>query len=159
MGVITKTHEFPIPVGPSRMFRAMGDTKTNLIPQLLTDKIKSVEFVGDGGVGTIRTTYFADGSPVKFVKHRMDEIDEANHFCKFTLIEHDFNDDKLESIVHEVKLDASADGGSICKLSNHYHTKGDYVPKDEDIKAGEEQDKAIQVALVEHLVANPHLYA
>ncbi|CAM8973710.1 unnamed protein product [Rhodiola kirilowii] len=159
MGVITKSHEFPIPVEPSRMFKAMGDTKNNLLPTLLPEKIKSVEFVGDGSVGTIRTTHFADGSPVKYVKHKMDEIDEANHYCKYTLIEHDFKDDKLESIVHEVKLDASGDGGSICKLSNHYHTKGDYVPKDEDIKAGEEQDKAIQVAIVEHLVANPNLYA
>ncbi|CAM8962636.1 unnamed protein product [Rhodiola kirilowii] len=158
MGVITKNYEFPIPVAPSRMFKAMGDTKNNLIPTLLPDKIKSVEFVGNGGVGTIRTTYFADGSPVKFVKHRMDEIDEANFYCKFTMIEHDFNDENLESMVHEVKLEASADGASICKLYNHYHTKGDYVPKDEDVKAGEEQDKAIQVALVEHLVANLDLY-
>ncbi|CAM8973723.1 unnamed protein product [Rhodiola kirilowii] len=39
-------------------------------------------------VGTIRTTHFADGSPVKYVKHKMDEIDEANHYCKYTLIEH-----------------------------------------------------------------------
>ena len=137
----------------------MGDSKANLVPKLLPNKIKNVEYVGDGGVGTIRTTYFPDGSPVKYVKHRIDEVDEANYYVKFTLIEHDFNDEKLESIVHEVKLDASGNGGSICKLSNHYHTKGDYVPKDEDIKAGEEQDKAIQVAIVEHLVANPDLYA
>uniref|UniRef100_A0A7N0R9W4 Bet v I/Major latex protein domain-containing protein n=1 Tax=Kalanchoe fedtschenkoi TaxID=63787 RepID=A0A7N0R9W4_KALFE len=159
MGVITKSYEFPIPVAPSRMFKAMGDTKNNLVPTLLPSKIKSIEFAGDGGAGTIRTTYFADGSPVKYVKHRIDEVDEANNFCKFTLVENDFGDDKLESIVHEVKLEASGDGGSICKLSNHYHTKGDYVPKDEEIKAGEDEDKAIHVAIIEHLVANPDLYA
>lgn len=61
MGIITKSHEFAIPVAPSRMFKAMGDTKSNLVPQLLSDRIKNVDYVGDGGAGTIRTTYFVDG--------------------------------------------------------------------------------------------------
>ncbi|CAM8973711.1 unnamed protein product [Rhodiola kirilowii] len=159
MGVITNSYEFAIPVAPSRMFKAMGDTKNNLVPTLMPHIIKSIEFVGDGGVGTIKITNFVDASPVKYVKHRIDEIDEENYYCKITLIEGDFGNDNVESVVQEVKLEASADGGSICKLSNHYHTKGDYVPKEEDIKIGEEQDKAIQVAIVGHLVANPHLYA
>uniref|UniRef100_A0A7N0RA00 Bet v I/Major latex protein domain-containing protein n=1 Tax=Kalanchoe fedtschenkoi TaxID=63787 RepID=A0A7N0RA00_KALFE len=161
MGVISNTYEFTVPVAPSRMFKAMGDTKNNLIPTLMPHIIKSIEFVGDGGVGTIKITNFVDASPVKYVKHRFDEIDEENYYCKFTLFEGDFGDDydKLDCIVHEVKLEASGDGGSICNLSNHYHTKGEFVPKEEDIKVGEEQDKAIHVALVEHLVANPHLYA
>ncbi|KAF7847550.1 hypothetical protein BT93_L2851 [Corymbia citriodora subsp. variegata] len=62
MGVTTYTQEFTTPVAPSRMFMALIIDSHNLIPKIAPQGIKSIEFVeGDGGVGSIKVTNFAEG--------------------------------------------------------------------------------------------------
>ncbi|KAF6141285.1 hypothetical protein GIB67_024369 [Kingdonia uniflora] len=76
---------------------------------------------------------------LKYKKHRTDEIDIENHFCKHTLIEGDVLADKLDSIVFEAKFEASSDGGCIAKITSHNHCKGDVEIKEEEIKGGKEK--------------------
>ena len=59
------------------------------------------------------------GSRFKFVKYKIDEIDENNCTCKYSLIDGDMLGDKLETIKYEVKFEASGEG-SVCKSSSHY---------------------------------------
>ena len=63
------------------------------------------------------------GSRFKFVKYKIDEVDENNCTCRYSLIDGDMLGDKLETIKYEVKFEAFGEG-SVCKSSSHYHMKG-----------------------------------
>ncbi|XP_050258777.1 major strawberry allergen Fra a 1-3-like [Quercus robur] len=115
----------------------------HLVPKIMPQFIKSIEFVeGDGGVCSIKKTTLAEGTSFKYLKHRIDALDADNCMCNYTLIEGDVLGDKLESISYEFKFE-SAGGGSVCKITSHYQTKGDYNVKEEDIK--EAKDKHMEV--------------
>ncbi|GMY16986.1 major strawberry allergen Fra a 1.04-like [Fagus crenata] len=159
MGVTTFTQEFTTPVAPARMFKALILDSHNLIPKLMPQSIKSIEFIeGDGGVGSIKKTTFAEGSHFQYLKHKIDALEAENCVCKYTLIEGDVLGDKLESIFYEVKFE-SAGGGSVCKMISHYHTKGDFELKEEDIKEGKDKAMGLYKVVEEYLLANPNVYA
>lgn len=62
MGVTTIHQEFTTPVPPSRMFKALILDSHNLIPKLMPQAIKSIEYIhGDGGPGSIKQTNLAEG--------------------------------------------------------------------------------------------------
>ncbi|KAF5455312.1 hypothetical protein F2P56_024905, partial [Juglans regia] len=132
---------------------------TKLVPQ----SIKSIEFIqDDGGVGSIKQTNFPKGSHFKYLKHKIDDLDADNLVCKYTLIEGDVLGDKLESISYEVKMEASGSGsgsGSVCKMTSHYHTKGEFVINEEDIKDGKDKALGLYKVVEEYLLANPNVYA
>ncbi|XWS53563.1 hypothetical protein CRYUN_Cryun10bG0012200 [Craigia yunnanensis] len=74
--------------------------------------VQSIEITeGDGGAGSIRQINFAEGSQVKYIKNRINELDENNSSYKYSLIEGDGLMDKLDKITYEVKFEATADGG------------------------------------------------
>ena len=98
------------------------------------------------------------GSQFNYVKHRIDEIDNANFTYGYSLIEGDALTDKLEKISYEIKLVASPDGGSILKSTSKYHTKGDHEIKEEQIKAGKEKAAGLFKAVEGYLLANPDAY-
>ncbi|KAK9280926.1 hypothetical protein L1049_003817 [Liquidambar formosana] len=159
MGVTTFTQEFTTPVAPSRMFKALILDSHNLIPKLMPQSVKSMEFIeGDGGVGSIKQTHFPEGSHFKFLKHKIDALDTKNYVCKYTLIEGDVLGDKLESIAYEIKFEASG-GGCVCKMTSHYHTKAGIELKEEEIKAGKDKAMGLYKTVEEHLLANPDVYA
>ncbi|KAF7849544.1 hypothetical protein BT93_L0647 [Corymbia citriodora subsp. variegata] len=160
MGVTTYTQEFTTPVAPSRMFMALIIDSHNLIPKIAPQGIKSIEFVeGDGGVGSIKVTNFAEGGHLKFLKHKIDALDTENMMCKYTLIEGDVIFDKIESVVYEVQFSTSGNGGCVCKMTSEYHTKGDMELKEEDIKQGKEKAMGLYKVVEEYLMANPNVYA
>lgn len=98
------------------------------------------------------------GSHFKYLKQKIDALDVDNFVCKYTLIEGDVLGDKLESISSEVKFEASG-SGSVCKMTSHYHTKGDFVLKEEEIKAGKDKAIGLYKVVEEHLLSNPNVYA
>ncbi|XP_059625630.1 major strawberry allergen Fra a 1-3-like [Cornus florida] len=160
MGVTTYTQEDACSVAPSRMFKALILDSHNLIPKIAPQSIKSIEFVhGDGGVGSIKQTNFPDAAPFKYVKHRIDALDTANFSSKYTVIEGDVLGDKLDSITYEAKIEAGPGGGSVCKLTSYYHTKGDIEIKPEELKAGKDKATEMFKKVEEHLLAHPQLYA
>ncbi|KAA8536503.1 hypothetical protein F0562_028981 [Nyssa sinensis] len=116
MAVTSITQEFTTPIAPARMFKALILDSHNLVPKLMPQSIKSVEFVeGDGGVGSIKQTNFTDGSHFKYLKHRIDTLDKDN--C--------------------------VNGGCFCKMTSEYHAKAGVELKEEEIKEG--KDKAMAV--------------
>ncbi|KAF8394615.1 hypothetical protein HHK36_020829 [Tetracentron sinense] len=160
MGVTSYTQEFTTPVAPARMFKALILDSHNLIPKLMPQGIKSIEFVeGDGGVGSIKQTNFPEGGHFKYLKHKTDALDVENLVCKYTLIEGDVLMDKLDSIAYEVKFEASGHGGCVCKMTSEYHTKAGVEIKEEDIKEGKDKAMGMYKVVEAYLVANPDVYA
>ncbi|XP_030463073.1 major allergen Pru ar 1-like [Syzygium oleosum] len=160
MDITTFTQEFTAPIAPSRMFKALILDSHNLIPKIAPQGIKSIEFIeGDGGVGSIKQTNFADGGHLKCLKHKIDTLDCDNLVCKYTLIEGDVIFDKIEFVVYEVKFEASSNGGCVCKMSSEYHAKAGVELKEEDIKQGKEKAMGLYKVVEEYLSANPDAYA
>ncbi|OWM88127.1 major allergen Pru ar 1-like [Punica granatum] len=158
MGVTTYTQEFKTPVAPAKMFKALIVDSHNLIPKVAPQGIKSIDFIeGDGGVGSIKQTNFADGGHIKWLKHRIDAIDVEKLVCKYTLIDSDISFDKIEKVVYEVKFEA-ADGGCVCKMTSEYHTKEGVELKEEEIKQGKDKAMGLYKVVEEYLLANPDAY-
>ncbi|KAF6176782.1 hypothetical protein GIB67_020504 [Kingdonia uniflora] len=89
------------------------------------------------------------------VKNRVDVLDQDSYVYKYSVVE---GNDKFESNSFQVKLEASGDGGSICKISGEFKTKGDGVPNEEEIKAVEEGIVKMFKAVEGYLIANPNAY-
>ncbi|XP_019181544.1 PREDICTED: pathogenesis-related protein STH-2-like [Ipomoea nil] len=161
MGVATYTHEVATSVAAPRMFKALYVDSDNLLPKVMPQIIKSIEIVhGNGsGAGTIKKMNFHEGDNLKYVKHKIEVVDVDNLICKYSLVEGDVMGDKLESVDYEAKIEASGNGGCVCKNTIKYHTKGDYVLKEEEIKEG--ADKAMELFKVveQYLLANPSVCA
>ncbi|KAK7853497.1 major allergen pru ar 1 [Quercus suber] len=138
MGVFTYEAETTTVIPPARLFKAFVLDADNLIPKIAPQAIKSSQF--------------------NYVKHRIDEIDNANFTYGYSLIEGDALTDKLEKISYEIKLVASPDGGSILKSTSKYHTKGDHEIKEEQIKAGKEKAAGLFKAVEGYLLANTDAY-
>uniref|UniRef100_A0A5B6YZ61 Putative major allergen Pru ar 1 n=1 Tax=Davidia involucrata TaxID=16924 RepID=A0A5B6YZ61_DAVIN len=152
MGVTTCDTELTSSIPPAKMFKAF-------VLDALPHAIKSTEILeGDGGPGTIKLITFGEGSQFKSVKHRVDGIDKENFTYSYSIIEGDALMGMLESINYEIKIVASPDGGSICKTSSKYHTKGDAKITEEHIKSGKEKASGMFKAVEAYLLANPNAY-
>ncbi|BBG93136.1 MLP-like protein 423 [Prunus dulcis] len=159
MGVFTYTDESTSVIPPPRLFKALVLEADTLIPKIAPQSVKSAEIVeGDGGVGTIKKISFGEGSHYSYVKHRIDGLDKDNFVYSYSLVEGDALSDKVEKISYEIKLVASADGGSIIKSTSNYHTTGDVEIKEEDVKAGKEKATGLFKLIENYLVANPDAY-
>ncbi|XWS38987.1 hypothetical protein CRYUN_Cryun18bG0011200 [Craigia yunnanensis] len=160
MGVTTYSDEYTSPIPPARLFKALIVDSHNLIPKLMPLAVQRIEITeGDGGAGSIRQINFAEGSQVKCIKNRIDELDEKNFSYKYSLIEGDGLMDKLDKITYEVKFEATADGGSKNKMISTYYTKGDFVLTEEEIKTGKEKALAMYKVVEGYLIQNPDAYA
>ncbi|KAE8685762.1 Pathoproteinsis-related protein 10.5 [Hibiscus syriacus] len=59
-------------------------------------------------------------SQFKYMKQKVEALDEENFAYTYSVIEGDALMDKLEKITYATKLEASPDGGSVCKTSSTY---------------------------------------
>ncbi|CAN4095987.1 unnamed protein product [Withania somnifera] len=160
MGVTTFTQEITSPITPIRLFKALIVDSKSLIPKLLPQFVQSVDLLqGDGGAGSIEQVNFTKGSPFKFVKHRIDELDKENMVCKYTMVEGDALGENLDSISYEIKFEESNEGSCICKMTTNYYGNGDFVAKEEDVKAGKDSAMGIYKAVETYLIQKPNLYA
>ncbi|KAL8484910.1 hypothetical protein ACS0TY_027274 [Phlomoides rotata] len=159
MGVINHEMEVVSSIPPSRLFKAFILDGDNLVPKVVPGIHKSLEVQGDGGAGTIKSITFNDASPIKSVKHLVDEIDEVHYVYKYSVIEGDALGDALDKISYVVKFEAGPDGGSIVKTTSTYHTKkDDFHITEEMMKDGKEKVMGLFHAVEAHLHANPHEY-
>ncbi|KAK9282423.1 hypothetical protein L1049_005340 [Liquidambar formosana] len=160
MGVTSFTQEIACSVPPARIFKALILDSHNLIPKLMPQAIKSIDIIqGDGGAGSIKQINFAEGSHFKYMKHRIDSLDEENLSCKYTLIEGDVLMDKIESVAYELTFEASSNGECICKMRSEYHGLGDSEIKEEDITAGKGRAVGMYKVVEAYLFENPGAYA
>ncbi|XP_030454857.1 major allergen Pru ar 1-like [Syzygium oleosum] len=156
MGVVTFAQELESPIASDRLFKALMLDSHVLFPKLMPQYIKSIDLVnGDGGVGSVRQTNFAQESLLKYAKHRIDEMDAVNFRCKYTLIEGDILSDGLKSVVYEIEFVDDGNGGSICRMSSDYCLDRDIELRDEDIEAGKDRAMELYRAVEAYLLANP----
>lgn len=102
---------------------------------------------------------FFAGYQVKYVKNRIDSIDPEKFLYTYSLVDGDGLLDKLESVLYEVEFLAGPDGGSINKMKSTYHTKGEIVLSEEEIKAGKEKAVGMYKVVEGYLLQNPDAYA
>ncbi|MBA0612569.1 hypothetical protein Godav_013163 [Gossypium davidsonii] len=159
MGVFTYESEIVTAIPPAKMFKACildGDT---LIPQILPQAFKSVEYIeGNGEAGSIKKVTFGEGSQFKYMKQKVEAVDKDKFVYIYSVIEGDALMDKLEKITYETKLETSPDGGSVCKTTSKYYTIGEFELKEEGIKAGKEKALGMFKAIEAYLLANPNAY-
>ncbi|KAK3418037.1 hypothetical protein EUGRSUZ_H04018 [Eucalyptus grandis] len=61
MGIINYSREITSVIAPSRMFKALVLESHNILPMIVPEGIKSVEFIeGEGGVGSIKKTNYGE---------------------------------------------------------------------------------------------------
>ncbi|GKV50398.1 hypothetical protein SLEP1_g57104 [Rubroshorea leprosula] len=150
------TTEFP----PALMFNAfVSEDKFHIhnfdVSEIILS-IQNVEFIeGDGGAGSIKKITFKEGSEVKYVKQKIEAIDEENFSVNYIIIEGEALMNNLEKISYDIKFIAASDGGSICNISSSKHyTFGDIYIKEEDIKAEKKRALGLIKALEAYLMAN-----
>ncbi|KZV51050.1 major allergen Pru ar 1-like [Dorcoceras hygrometricum] len=88
--------------------------------------------------GSIKQINFAQGGNFKSLKHYVDELDEESLVYKYTLIE-------AEALVY--------------KLTNTYYTVGDFMLKEDEVKAGKEKVIGMYKAVEAYILQNPQPYA
>ncbi|CAK9160651.1 unnamed protein product [Ilex paraguariensis] len=94
-----------------------------------------------------------------FVKYRIDELNEKTYTYNYTLVGGDSMEAKLQKITYEIKFEQASDGGSISRVTSNYYTDGDFVLKEEDIKAGKEKVMAMYKVVEAYLLQNPDAYS
>ncbi|KAK6161482.1 hypothetical protein DH2020_004863 [Rehmannia glutinosa] len=159
MAITTFTYEHSSPIPPSRIFKASIVDSHNWIPKLMPQAIKSIEIIhGDGDTLRFKLFIHYAGSPFKYVKYRVDELNEETFTYGYTIVEGDSLVNKLEKITYYVKFEPSPDGGTISKVTSIYHTVGDFTLKEEEAKAGKERVVAMYKAVEAFLIQNPDAY-
>ncbi|XP_022868870.1 pathogenesis-related protein STH-2-like [Olea europaea var. sylvestris] len=159
MGISNYFHELKTNVSHKRLFKALITDNHDVLPKV-SPSIKSIETIeGDGGAGSVKKTNFSEseGSHFKHMKTKVDSLDKENYVAKFTLVEGDALGDELEKVCYEMKFEDSKDGGCVLKITSEYHSKGDVVPKEEDIKAAQEHTMGLYKSCADYLIANPHV--
>ncbi|XP_022868863.1 pathogenesis-related protein STH-2-like [Olea europaea var. sylvestris] len=155
MGISNYFHELKTNVSPKRLFKALITDNHDVLPKV-SPSIKSIETIeGDGGAGSVKKKQtFLN---LKNMKTKVDSLDKENYVAKFTLVEGDALGDELEKVCYEMKFEDSKDGGCVLKITSEYHSKGDIVPKEEDIKAAQEHTMELYKSCADYLIANPHV--
>ncbi|XP_022761238.1 major allergen Pru av 1-like [Durio zibethinus] len=166
MGVFTYESEVVTSIPPAKMFKACILDGDKLIPKVVPQAFKSVEYIeGNGEPGSIKKVTFGEGylifaflyagSQFNHVKQKIEALDKENFVYSYSIIEGDALMNTLEKITYETKLEPSAAGGSICKTTSKYYTIGDLQLKEEEIKAGKEKASGMFKAIEAYLLANP----
>ncbi|GMJ02089.1 MLP-like protein 423 [Hibiscus trionum] len=159
MGVFTYESEIITAIPPGKMFKACILDGDNLIPKVVPQAFKSVKYIqGNGEPGSIKKVTFGEGSQFKYMKQKVEAVDEENFAYTYSVIEGDALMNKLEKITYETKMEASPDGGSVCKTTSKYYTIGDFELKEEGIKAGKEKALGMFKAIEAYLQSNPDAY-
>ncbi|EEF45608.1 major allergen Pru ar 1 [Ricinus communis] len=159
MGIVSHENEVATAIPPAKMFKVFVLDADNTIPKILPQAIKSIEIIeGNGGPGTIKKTTFAEGSEVKYIKHKTEAIDQDHFIYNYSAIGGDPWMDTLDKISYETKMVPSPDGGSICKSITKYYPKGDSQIDVDQIKAAEEKALGMFKVVEAYILANPDAF-
>ncbi|GAB4830019.1 hypothetical protein Ancab_019663 [Ancistrocladus abbreviatus] len=160
MGVKTYSQEIESPVAAARLFKAFCLDNHNVFPKLMPESFKSIEFVEGTSVkvGSVRQFNFSDGYQHKTAKNKIDELDLANFYCKYTTTGGHMVDGKYECLVSETKFYPKG-SGCVCKMTIHVHPLLGTEFNEEEAKMGQEEMKKMFKVVEEYLIANPDAYA
>ncbi|XP_065859594.1 major allergen Pru ar 1-like [Euphorbia lathyris] len=155
MGILNFETEIVCKHPPSTMFKTLIFNFTELVTKAIPQVYKSLEVLGDGGVGTIRKVHFGEGILLKYMEERVDSIDEENLTYSSTILEGD--EKGIEKIVNDFKFEESPDGGTIIKKQNRYYTVGDYKLDEEEINKVKQTSLGLFIILEDYMLANPDI--
>ncbi|KAK4374194.1 hypothetical protein RND71_004871 [Anisodus tanguticus] len=156
MGVTTCTQDIATLVDPARVFKPLVLDADNLVPKLMSQAVKNFETVECDG--WIKKMNFVEGYPIKYLKHKIHAIDDKNMVIKYSLTEGEVLGENLEHISYDVRFEGSENGGCIYKTMSEYHTNGDFIVKEEEIKEGKEKAVELVKVVEAHLLSNPSAY-
>ncbi|CAH9082599.1 unnamed protein product [Cuscuta epithymum] len=160
MGVSAYTDVAKSPIAAHRLFQAFYVDSHNLFPKVLPQVFSKIDLIpGQGGAPTIKLIQYRDGDQVKCMKNEITELDANKLVCKNRIVEGNMIGDEIETICYDVKFEANSGGGCTCTTKIEYHTKGDFVINEEEMKKAEEKSKGIFEAVQAYLTAHPDLYA
>lgn len=92
---------------------------------------------------------------MKPAKHRIEEVDEANHVYKYSVIEGGVLGEDIESVTYVFKFESGGEGGCAVKISATYHPKvEEHDTIKEKIEKVKESTKGFFHALEAHLHAH-----
>ncbi|MED6124482.1 Pathoproteinsis- protein 10 [Stylosanthes scabra] len=155
MGVVTQEYATPAAVPPTRLFKAMSLDFHNLFPKIV-EPIQSIEFTqGDGAAGTIKKLTVLEGGEIKYVLHRVDEIDAEKFVYNFSIIGGTGLAETLEKVQFKSQLVEAPNGGSLRKVHVQFFTKGDANMSEDDLKAAQAKVEGLVKVVEAFLLANP----
>ncbi|KAM7259165.1 hypothetical protein ACFE04_014906 [Oxalis oulophora] len=160
MGAFTFSDEVSSTVSADRLFKALILDGDNLMPKVLPQAIKSIDVVEGvrGESGSITKTTLIEGTETKFLKHRVEVLDKEKMKYSYTLIEGEDLNEKIESIFYEVKIEASADGGSKVTNTVTYNTKAETEITEKEIEPAKLKAMAVFKAVEDYLLKNSEAY-
>nr|CAB03716.1 major allergen [Daucus carota] len=154
MGAQSHSLEITSSVSAEKIFSGIVLDVDTVIPKAAPGAYKSVDVKGDGGAGTVRIITLPEGSPITSMTVRTDAVNKEALTYDSTVIDGDILLGFIESIETHLVVVPTADGGSITKTTAIFHTKGDAVVPEENIKFADEQNTALFKAIEAYLIAN-----
>nr|ADL32664.1 PRP-like protein [Daucus carota] len=154
MGVQKHEQEITSSVPAEKMFHGLILDIDNVLPKAAPGAYKNVEIKGDGGVGTIKHITLPEGGPVTTMTQRTDGLDKKNCTIDYSYIDGDILMGFIDKIENHLSVVPNADGGSTTKTTAIFHTKGDAVVPEENIKYAEAQNTMLFKAVEAYLIAN-----
>ncbi|KAL8121538.1 dau c 1 isoallergen Dau c 1.0301 [Apium graveolens] len=154
MGLQKHEQEITSSVSAEKMFKGLILDVDNILPKAAPGAYKNVEIKGDGGVGTIKNITLPDGSPITTMTLRTDGLDKKAFTIDYSIIDGDVLLGFIEKIENHLSVVPTADGGSTTKTTTTFHTKGDAVVPEENIKYADAQNEMLFKAVEAYLIAN-----
>ncbi|PPS04125.1 hypothetical protein GOBAR_AA16535 [Gossypium barbadense] len=131
MGVFTYKSVVITASLPAKMFKACIINGDTLIPKIVPQAFNSVEYIeGNGEAGSIKKVTFGKESQFKYMKQKVEAIDNENFVCIYNVVE----------------------------ATSKYYTIGDLELKEEGIKAGKDKALGIFKAIEAYILENPNAY-
>ncbi|KAI5659629.1 hypothetical protein M9H77_28422 [Catharanthus roseus] len=114
MATETFTHEFHTSIAPEKAFKCFIVDMAKTFPKIIPNAINSIENEPNG----IMKINLANGGKFKV---KFDTVDTQNKICKFTIIEGEYQGNKVnESITVEEKFEPSNNGGCVIKTKTNF---------------------------------------
>ncbi|XP_050220156.1 major allergen Pru ar 1-like [Mercurialis annua] len=151
---VTFEKETTTSIPQDKVFKVFVLESDSIIPKIIPNM--KVEFVqGNGEPGTIKKTTFGEGGDAKYIKTKVEATDKDNFTHSYSIFEGEPWMPELEKTTFEIKVEASADGGSVIKSTSKYIPKPGCVISEEKVKAGSEKAFGMFKAIEAYVLANP----
>ncbi|GAA0185339.1 pathogenesis-related protein [Lithospermum erythrorhizon] len=155
MGVLEFKDTLTSQVPAAKLFKAWFVDINTLLPMVAPDQVKSVDLIeGNGGPGSIKQVNFTEAVPIKYVKYKIDALDEKKLTYADTVIEGGELSDKVEKVTHEIKFIATSYGGSFVNSVTKFYTKEGASLTEDELKASKDGAFGLIKAVEAHLLAN-----
>uniref|UniRef100_A0A7N0UIC2 Bet v I/Major latex protein domain-containing protein n=1 Tax=Kalanchoe fedtschenkoi TaxID=63787 RepID=A0A7N0UIC2_KALFE len=156
MGIFEDESVIQSSIPPAKMFKAFVLDAETIMPKIVPGAVKSVEILeGSTGPGTVKLITFSEGGPFKSMKHKVDYLDKEKFTFGYSVIGGDILGPEVEKVSHDIKFEATPEGGSVCTNLTKYYTIGDFEMKEELIKPAKEKGEGLFKAFEAFVLANP----